>query len=606
MARGEKVRCQWLDEMKEGANGPFVRSRLVAMEVAHGVRIDTFAGTAPLKCIKIIISRAASIKNTRGEHSRELALYDTSVAFWHALLPEDEPIAMYPPRGEEEAGYMWQMKRAMYGTRRASRLFQEHMKGVLKEAGYAALKACHQGYHCLETDSMAAIHGDDIIAEGEPEKLDRLDEVLKQLVVVKVLDRVGAAEYGQYLKRHIVYINGQGFEWLEDPKHLAAIIRNRSKVGAKPQSSPSSKDLGKNDPEALDELEEVEGKLYQQDTGISIYVSSGRFDIQLCVKRLCEMMTKPRKLGNLRLARLARYLVGTEKLVLRFDHQEYGDIVRFAVDSDWAGSEERHSTHAGLEFHGEHLVDSWVPSDQVRALSSGEAELYGIVDGSARGIFTKHMHEEMGRTINIDVETDSMAAIGMCSRTGVGKTRHIQVRWLWIQDAIRDKVVRLRKVRGTDNEADMGTKDLDGPTHQRLLQKLPLKPTQCRRLLGLIATANGGSVVEARMSGNVETLEKFSAQVMIVMLIALVARVLLDVLRQKRQLEATPLGKNVERGTRTEFNPVSQITVPTNVYYSLGGECYHTSRKCEGLKNVPMDAIRRRRSCMYCAQRNGQ
>ena len=82
---------------------------------------------------------------------------------------------------------------------------------------------------------MAAIHGDDIIAEGEPEKLDRLDEVLKQLVVVTVHDKVGprAAEHRQYLKRHIVYINGQGFEWLEDPKHLAAIISNRSKVGAK-------------------------------------------------------------------------------------------------------------------------------------------------------------------------------------------------------------------------------------------------------------------------------------------------------------------------------------------------------------------------------------
>ena len=197
-------------------------------------------------------------------------------------------------------------------------------------------------------------------------------------------------------------------------------------------------------------------------------------------------------------------------------------------------------------------------------------------------------------------KTGSTAAIGMCSRTGVGKTRHIQVRWLWIQDAIRDKVVRLREVRGTDNEADMGTKDLDGPTHQRLLQKLPLKPTQCRRLLGLIATANGGSVVEAQMNG------KFSAQVMIVILIALVTWVLMDALRQKRQLEATALGKTVERGTQTEFNPVNQITVPTNVYCSRGGECYHTSRKCEGLKNVPMDATTRRRSCMYCVQPNGQ
>ena len=87
-ARGRKVRCQWLGEMKEAANGPFVRSRLGAMEVAHGVPFDTFAGTAPLKCIKIIISRAASIKNTRGEHSRVLAFFDISAAFWHALLSE--------------------------------------------------------------------------------------------------------------------------------------------------------------------------------------------------------------------------------------------------------------------------------------------------------------------------------------------------------------------------------------------------------------------------------------------------------------------------------------------------------------------------------------
>ena len=37
LAQGKKVRCQWLDEMKEGADAPFVRSRLVAMEVVHGI-----------------------------------------------------------------------------------------------------------------------------------------------------------------------------------------------------------------------------------------------------------------------------------------------------------------------------------------------------------------------------------------------------------------------------------------------------------------------------------------------------------------------------------------------------------------------------------------
>ena len=206
-------RSRWLEARRSDVNGRDERGRMrwkwpVESDLIH------FAGTAPLKCIKIT-SRAASIKNTRGEHSRLLPLYDISVAFWFAPLPEASRLRCI--RRVVKTGYMWQMKRAMYGTRRASRLFQEHMKGVLTEAGYAALKVCHQVYHCLETDSMAAIHDDDIIAEGEPEKLYRLDEVLKRLVVVKVLDRVGprAAAHGQNLKRHIVYINAQGFEWLE-------------------------------------------------------------------------------------------------------------------------------------------------------------------------------------------------------------------------------------------------------------------------------------------------------------------------------------------------------------------------------------------------------
>ena len=108
--------------------------------------------------------------------------------------------------------------------------------------------------------------------------MNRLDEVLEQLVVVKVLDRTGpgAVEHARYLKRDIVYIEGQGFKWLEDPKHL----EDRCEASELPGQQGS-----REDPEVLDELEDVEAKLYQQDTGISTHVSSGRFDIQFCVKK---------------------------------------------------------------------------------------------------------------------------------------------------------------------------------------------------------------------------------------------------------------------------------------------------------------------------------
>ena len=158
---------------------------------------------------------------------------------------------------------------------------------------------------------------------------------------------------------------------------------------------------------------------------------------------------------------------------------------------------------------------SWTPgfaSDQVRALSSAEAELHGIVGGSGtRNLHVAQVRRDW-RNINVDVETDSTAAIGMCSRTSDKKTRHIQVRCLWILDAIRDKVVRLKKVKGTETEADMGTNDFDGPSFQHLLQKLPLKPAQCRLLLGLIATASGGSVAESQVARDEGDFWTFSAQ----------------------------------------------------------------------------------------------
>ena len=74
---------------------------------------------------------------------------------------------------------------------------------------------------------------------------------------------------------------------------------------------------------------------------------------------------------------------------------------------------------------------------------------------------------------------------------------------------------------------------------------------------------------------------------MIVIPVAFVTWVMLDALRRTRQINTTALAKTVERGTQSEFNPIDQITIPTNVYCSPEGECYHTSRMCEGLQNVP-------------------
>ena len=93
------------------------------------------------------------------------------------------------------------------------------------------------------------------------------------------------------------------------------------------------------------------------------------------------------------------------------------------------------------------------------------------------------------------------------------------------------------------------------------------------------------------MDGDEEEFWKFSAQVMIAILVAFLTCVMLNALRQMRLFNTAALTRTVARGTQSEFNPV----IPTSVYCSPGGECYHTSRKCERLQNVPTNAIWRRR-----------
>ena len=87
-ARGKRVRVQWLDDYRTGPdNERFVRSRLVAMQIAWEARSDCFAGTPVLCVVRLVLSYAATL--VRGPRMRLCALYDVSVAFYHALLDED-------------------------------------------------------------------------------------------------------------------------------------------------------------------------------------------------------------------------------------------------------------------------------------------------------------------------------------------------------------------------------------------------------------------------------------------------------------------------------------------------------------------------------------
>ena len=55
---------------------------------------------------------------------------------------------------------------------------------------------------------------------------------------------------------------------------------------------------------------------------------------------------------------------------------------------------------------------------------------------------------------------DAKATEHILHRQGIGKLKHIDVAYLWIQDEVRYHRLRVRRVRSEDNIADLGTKPL--------------------------------------------------------------------------------------------------------------------------------------------------
>lgn len=145
-------------------------------------------------------------------------------------------------------------------------------------------------------------------------------------------------------------------------------------------------------------------------------------------------------------------------------------------------------------------MSSFSKTQATTALSSAEAELYGIVDGAARGMQSAHLHEELNTGWFVNIESDSSAAIAISSRSGVGRTRHIATRWLWVQDAVRNKSISLHKVKGTENVADLGTKAVEVKKMEELRAKLPLGMPRCPKFLAVLS-AMGFSTAKGMPNG---------------------------------------------------------------------------------------------------------
>ena len=144
------------------------------------------------------------------------------------------------------------------------------------------------------------------------------------------------------------------------------------------------------------------------------------------------------------LERVGRYLIGAGRMIQTFVWTTATKELTAYGDSDWAGDRENgKSTSGGAIMRGPHVIKTWSSSQQTVATSSGEAELYSISKAASQVTGMISMLADFNVTVSGKVLSDSSAAIGIASREGLGRTRHIRVQYLCLQERVGSKELKL-------------------------------------------------------------------------------------------------------------------------------------------------------------------
>ena len=118
-------------------------------------------------------------------------------------------------------------------------------------------------------------------------------------------------------------------------------------------------------------------------------------------------MSRPTDLAMGALKRLSRYLRARPRMVFSYERQS-ADSIEVYTDADWAGcTRTRKSTSGGCLMVGRHLIKAWSATQALLALSSGEAEYYGVVRGVGIGIGLQALYRDIGVALPLRDWTDS-------------------------------------------------------------------------------------------------------------------------------------------------------------------------------------------------------
>ena len=238
---------------------------------------------------------------------------------------------------------------------------------------------------------------------------------------------------------------------------------------------PSGYELEENKEKATDAFCQE----YQSVIGSLLYIMIGtRPDISFAVTKMAQFSANPSPKHMRAAKHIIAYLKTTPKMSLVFDGASNKGLIA-STNSDWASNKISQPSQTEYFFQLAGASFSWQSQAQKTvALSSTEAGYMALSDCSQQAVWIKSLLSELGiNVLPIHIAGDNQGSLFIGSNPVMEKrSKHIDIRYHYIQQCLDEKKISLYFVEGSKNPADMFTKNLGRVKFLEFRSKLGIEP----------------------------------------------------------------------------------------------------------------------------------